>query len=67
MARGIIAGIAVAAVAAVLILAGGIYVYFYRKKKKDTKLLSAYEDQSSHDGQGMLRIRFAPSPVLVIM
>ncbi|KAH7522764.1 hypothetical protein FEM48_Zijuj07G0173000 [Ziziphus jujuba var. spinosa] len=51
LAGGVIAGITVAAIAAVLILAGSIYVYFYRKKKADTKLLPAYEDQSSNDAQ----------------
>nr|XP_015881155.2 lysM domain receptor-like kinase 3 isoform X1 [Ziziphus jujuba var. spinosa] len=51
LAGGPIAGIAVAAIVAVLILASSIYVYFYLKKKADTKLLPAYEDQSSNDGR----------------
>nr|AZL93824.1 LysM receptor kinase [Ceanothus thyrsiflorus] len=55
LAGGVIAGIVVAAIA-VLILAGGIYIYFFRKKKADTKLLPAYEDQSSHDGRGITGI-----------
>ncbi|KAF3443628.1 hypothetical protein FNV43_RR13318 [Rhamnella rubrinervis] len=51
LSGGLIAGIVLGAVAGILLLAFCVYVSFYRNKKADTKLLPAYEDHSSHDGQ----------------
>lgn len=42
-------------IAAVLLVAGGIYFGFYRKNKVDSKLLLATsDDQSSQNGRCML-------------
>nr|GLL23032.1 lysM domain receptor-like kinase 3 [Ipomoea trifida] len=55
------AGISVAAIAGVFLLAGLIYVGFYRKRKEKVSLLPTSENQSHHFGQEVTALKGADS------
>ncbi|CAN4103659.1 unnamed protein product [Withania somnifera] len=68
LSGGTVAGISIGAIGAVLLLAGLVYLGFYRNKEQKVSLLASEDHlhQSGHGPEGSMTVKVADSPGLVV-